>query len=314
MAQGELGHVGIGRQTAFGTAVSVTDYAAIDSETLSARIDRVMAGLIAGRFGEPTKTKGLTRVEGEITTKVHPVEIGHFLHGALNTVSGSVVLSGFLWSLRFSPTQSDFSTISPLTPYTLEVFRDVTSAFRYHSALFGRLEIGVQAGQAAMARIGMVAQAEGIVAKTTPSFHTADPFAFDAHSISIAGSGIDIFEEFSVAIDQQLEGIPTLNNTSTISRVRRRGHQQVRVSGMIDLARLAEYGDFVNQTQQLMRMSFFRAPSHALVITVPRLVWTSFPANLGTGRISARLEGEGDWDPTSSYAVDYLLTTVKSNY
>ena len=65
-------------------------------------------------------------------------------------------------------------------------------------------------------------------------------------------------------IDNQLEGILTLNNANTIERVRTTGPQLIRISGTMDFTDVTEEQDFINQTERVLEFSLTRADSFAL--------------------------------------------------
>ena len=98
-AQGHLGHFGIGKESAWGTAVAVTDYAEIMSENLVLGIDRFETRNVFAGWYEPDDYAGVRRSTGGVIMAGFPTPIGHLFRGAFNNVSQTVVLSGFLVEL-----------------------------------------------------------------------------------------------------------------------------------------------------------------------------------------------------------------------
>jgi hypothetical protein len=319
MPYGLAGHIGLGRETTWGTPVAVTDYVEALSETLALSIDRFDTKNITGRFAEPDDQAGVKRIEGDLVIPGHPVSIGHFLNGVFGQGSrtGTVVLSGFLWTTEWWPGPTDTSSNNPLPAYTVEIFRDVTSAHRYAGVQVSKLTMQVQPNQELRVTAGLLAKTTSVVAKTTPSFPSspAAPFTFDTASVQVGGAAVDLVESLTLDLDNQLEGIPTLNVSDEIARVRRSGPQLVRATGTIAFENLTDYNRFVNQTEIGLVLTLTKANSFALLLELPRMVYTAFPVGMaGRERNMVEFEARGRYDTGSGHALRARLTTVKSNW
>jgi len=316
-AQGFLGYVGIGKESAFGTAVAATDYFEIMSESLSETIDRFPTRNAFGGFYDPDDFAGARRVAGNIVMFGHPVSIGHLLKAALNTISGSAISSGFLHLSRFISTKSEYAAGVAGQPYTLEVHRDVGSSHQYAGAICNQLQLSLAPNQDVRVTADWIAQNGGLIAKTTPTFpgSPTDPFTFETASLTIAGAATARWEAFNITVNNNLDGILALNASTNIIRVRRRGPQEVRISGTLDFTDVAEYLDFKNQTELAMRLNLTRANSFSLLIDIPRFVYTAFPTGIpGRDRLTVSVAGMARYSTTSALAVDFGLTTTKSNF
>jgi hypothetical protein len=316
-AQGHLGFVGLGKETTFGTAVAATDYAEIMSENLSLSIDRFPTRNAFGGFHEPDDYAGMRRIAGDIVAAAHPVTLGHWLKAAMNTVSGSVTLSGFLWTTKFISTKSEFADGVPSQPYTLEVHRDVTSSHRYAGALLNRLALSLSPNQDLRVTGSWLAKAPTLLARSTPTFpgSSTDPFTFDSASLQLGGSANTRFEAFNLSVNNNLVGLPALNNSNEIARIRRAGPQEVRIGGTLDFIDVTEYQDFVNQTERALVLNLFRSQSFNLTISAPRFVYTTFPVGIpGRDRLTIGFEGMARYHTGSGLALDMQLTTIKSNW
>src|SRR3990167_8790387 len=147
-AQGELGFFGLAKESTWGTAVAATDYAELLSEGLSTNIDRFPTRNIFNGFYEPDDYAGVRRNTGSIVHASHPVTLGHLLKAVFNTISQTVILSGYLWNLNFTGTKSEFADGVPRQPYTLEVNRNISSgSHRYAGALVNRLSLSLAPNQ-----------------------------------------------------------------------------------------------------------------------------------------------------------------------
>lgn len=314
---GMLGHVGIGKETTWGTAVTATDYFESLNEGITAVPDRFETRNIVGGMYEPDDEAGVLRIAGDVTLPGHPVPLGHLLYGALGNNSGSVVVSGFLFENKFNVKASDTSSLHPLPSYTFEVFRDVGSAQQYDGVQFAALTMAVQPNQELRCTASIIGKGTQNIEATTPSFPGSPVgfFQFDTASISLNGTGVSIVEALSVAIDNQLEGIPALNASTEIARVKRTGPPTVRVSGTVVLEDIVEYQKLINQTEFPMVINMTKANSFTLMIEVPRLVYTGFPLGMaGRERQTVSFNATGRYHTGSAAAIEVTLTNTKSDY
>jgi hypothetical protein len=316
MGYGNLGYIGLAKETTWGTPVTPSDYMKGLSESLSMAIDRFEVENIIGGFQEPNDVDGLRRITGDIVIPGHPVSLGHLLKAALNN-SGSVVASGSLWTNHFTNTKSEFAAGVARQPYTLEISRDVGSAHQYAGCLLDRLVLTLAPNQELRAQASWIGKAGALVAKSSPTFpgSSSAPFTFDSASLSLGGSATAKIEGITVTVDNQLEGIPALNASNTVARIVSRGPQMIRLSGTMDFSDVTEYLDFVNQTERAFKLTLTKASSFQFVIDVPVMVYTAFPtAQAGRGRNVVQFEARARYHTSSGTAAGFLLTTVKSNY
>lgn len=317
-AQGHLGHLGIAKETNWGTAVAATDYVELLSENISTGIDRFPTRNIFGGFHEPDDSAGMHRTAGSIAHAGHPVSLGHLLKAAFNNISQTVILSGYLFQLHFTGCKSEFADGVPRQPYTMEVNRNISSgSHRYAGALLNRLTLALAPNQDLRATAEWLAKTRSVIDATVPTFpaSSTEPFTFDTASVQIAGAANTRLEAFQMVVDNQLEGIAALNASAAIARVRAQGPQIIRVSGTLDFADNAEELDFINQTERAMVVTLTRAQSFAMHIEIPRMVYTAFPMGMGgRGRQTIGFDGVARYLASSLAAVRVMLTTTKSNY
>lgn len=316
-SQGILGFVGIAKETTWGTPVAATDYFEIMSENIITTIDRFPTRNSFAGFSEPDDYAGIRRINGDVVMFGHPVSIGHLLKAAMNTISGSAVMSGFLHLSRFISTKSEFADGVPSQPYTIEVHRDVTSSMQYAGMVCNRLGMSLSPNQDLRVTAGWIGKSPLLIARSVPTFpgSSTDPFTFDTASISIGGAGNARVEAFQMSINNNLSGIPALNASNTIARMRRSGVQEVRISGTLDFIDVTEYNDFINQTERQLRLNLTRANSFNILIDAPRFVYTAFPATIaGRDRLTVGFSGIARTSLSSGVAIDIGLTTTKSNY
>lgn len=316
-AQGMLGHIGIAKEVTWGTPVAATDYFEFLSESITETRDRFPTRNAFAGFYEPDDYAGLVRIGGDLAMFGQPVSIGHLLRAVFNTMSTTVILSGFLWRNNFSTVKSEFADGVPSQPYTMEVHRNVTSGFQYAGAVCNRLGISMMPNQDVRFTSNWLAKAAALIARVAPTFpaSSTDPFTFETASISIAGAATARLEAFTMSINNNLNGIAALNASNTIARIRRGGPQEARISGTFDFIDVAEYLDFKNQTERALQINITRGQSFAMFVDAPRFVYTTFPVNVGgRDRLTVGFDGMARYNASSGLAVDIGLTTIKSNY
>ena len=318
MGYGIKGHVGLAKETTWGTPVAATDYVKIMNEGMAVSIDRFDTINVHGSLAEPDDSAGIRRIEGDIEFGGHPVSIGYFLKSAFVQSSATEVASGVLWSTQFWTPTADFSTGACAgSPLTFEVFRDVTSSVQYSGCVVNQLTLGFAPNQDIRCTAAVIGKSSTVIAATTPTFpgSPAQPFTFDSCSLQLAGAATARIEALQIVVDNQLEGIPALNNSTAIAKILRRGPQMLNITGTIDFADLTEYLDFINQTERQLIAHVTKSSSFSMTVDIPRMVYTAFPGQIGgRERITVDFEGKGYYHTGSATAINVQLTTVKSDY
>lgn len=318
MSYGFASHIGIGKETAWDTPVAVTDYVESLSESMATVYDRFETRNITGVYFEPKDSRGRQRNEGDWVFSAHPVNVGHALNGVFGQNSITEVLSGTLFTNVFQPRQSDISSQHPLPSYTMEIFRAgtlVNTAFQYGGVQFGTLELAMTAADQLRCTVGMIGKTQRFIAKTTPTFPTSpsEVFVFDTTSISIDGVANTQIEAFTLTVDNQLEGIGTFNNTTTIGKIRRTGPPTVRFNGTFDFQDLNAFNTFVARTEQKFIITVTKANSFKLEIDIPSFEYTAIPISLpGRERITVDFEGRCNYNQGSGTGIRVSLTTTNT--
>lgn len=318
MAYGFAGHIGIAKEATWGSGVAATDYMEALSEDLSREIERFSHKAIIGSLAEPDDTPGQRRTAGSIRMAAHPVSIGWLLKGALNTKSVTSIVAGLYRNDFFTTAGgTDFSADVPIQPFSVEVFRDVTSSVRYTGCVINTLDIEIANGAAVMCNAAFIGRGHEVITKTTPTFpgSPSKPFAFDTVSLSIGGAATALIETMTVQINNNLQGLGALNLSTDIAKVRRTDHQMINVNGTLDFSDMTEYLKFINQTEQALKVSMTKADSFSMIIDIPRLVYTAFPLGIpGKERITVNFTGKGFYHAGSGNAIKISLTTTTSHY
>lgn len=313
---GVAGHFGIGKESTWGTAVAAVRYAPIMTENFTPQLDRFDLANVVGRFSEPDDMAGLFRLQGSINLAADPTIAGDFLRAALGVASLATTSSPTMIH-TFTLGNSDWSTTAPFPAYTIELFRDVGSSQQMDGCELTNLEITGAPNEPVMLNSEWLARAYRNIARTTPTFPSspAQPFAFDTASLSVGGSASAEWERFSVQIQNPMEAIGTLANTTFIGKIRRSNAQLIRISGQLGFENITELLNFQNQTEQRFFVNYFRAASFALLIDLPRVVYTTYPLGMnGRGRQIVGVEGIARYHSGSANAIKVTLTNIQSAY
>src|SRR3990172_4330140 len=230
-AMGAAGFLGVAKETTWGTGVTATDYVELLSEGMALAIDRFDIKNIGAIYTEPDDMSGINRIAGDVSFPLFPEVALPFISGVLGNPVVTTVLSGFLHTNTYKTPTADYASGQPTMPLTFEVFRDVTSSFRYSGVVINTLQLEVAPNQEVRATAGVIGKGTSIIAKSAPTFVSSpvEPFAFDTCSLSIGGAGTALVESFTLNLDNQLDGIPALNATTDIAKIRRTGPQLVNI-------------------------------------------------------------------------------------
>lgn len=315
---GFAGHIGFAKEASGGTPVAATDYIEALSEGLSLAPDRFETKNIIGRFSEAQDESGVNRIAGPIVFPAMPNELGFFLLGATGIQSNTVVLSGFLHTHEFTMRTADWDSVFASNPFTFEIFRDVTSSQQYAGCNISRLEMSMAPNQDLRVSAQLIGKSTLNLQATTPTFTSspASPFTFDTASIQLpAGTATAQMEAFSLTIDNQLQGIPSLNNSKNIRAIRRTGPQMIRFSGTLAFENITEYLNFTNQTKQRIVASFTKANSFSMAIDLPQFNYRTFPLGMGgRDRQTISFEGAAEYNAGSGTAIKVSVTNTRSGY
>jgi hypothetical protein len=244
--------------------------------------------------------------------------MGHFLRGVFGVQSLTVITSSY-FRYTYTPIANDVGSAHVGHPYTVEIFRDVTSSELFSGVNFGMIDFSVAPNQDLRMTVGLVAKNKTFVAATASAGNITFPtsptgiFKFDTASLTFDGVAVDRIENLRMSFNNQIGGIPTLANTREITRIRRTGPQMVRISGTIEFLSIQDALDFENQTEKVFQANFVKANSFALFFQFPRMIYSSFPRQIpGRERLTVDFEAMGRYSPTSRYAMRVELTTVNT--
>ena len=319
MGYGFAGYFGLKRETSWGSGAAATDFIEILNEDITLTKDRFDYKNVINTMAPPDDIAGMNRIGGSVAFACNPRNVGYMLMSAFNQSAVTSITGTFWKHLYTQPTDSGskFSDESPSVPYTLEVFRDVGTATQYTGGLVTDLSFNFAQNQDVRCSAGFLCRGTSSVAKQSATFPNSPtkPFKFDQVSLSLGGSATTRIENLTIKLDNQYEGIGSLNLSNDIAKVRRNGFQMITIDGSIDYSDQAEYDDFVNQTETSMTIFALSANSFSLKIEIPRLVYDAFPLGIsGRDRNLVSFTAKGFYHAGSGTGIAITLNTVNSYF
>jgi len=320
MPLGSLAHVGIGKETEFGTAVAATDYIRFNSEGLSEEIEQITSEALNGIVDEGASYEGQHNVTGDLGFDVYPNSVGHLLRSALGAPVTTSLAAG-VYQHVFTPSQSNFSNVCALPPYTLEVNRDLEQAFQYAGCVVDELTFSFGTDKKIMnGSASILGKKLALIAKTVPSFDAQNPFLWNQATITLNNVVNKDISTAEFGVKNGLEARATLDGTKEISRILRNAVRTFSSKFTLELKDLTEYNLFKSQNEVPLKLEFIGtvisgANNFKLTIEMPKFRFGAFPINVdGTGALTAQVDGVPKYDNASLYAMKITLVNSKASY
>ncbi|MDF2791309.1 MAG: hypothetical protein K0S80_4411 [Neobacillus sp.] len=320
MPIGALAHVGLAKETTFGTPVAATDYIRFNSEGLSEEIEQITSEALIGVVDEAASYEGAHTVTGDVAFDVFPNSVGHFLRSALGAPVSTQIIEG-VYQHIFTPVQSNFSNVCALPPYTLEVNRDLEQAFQYISCVVDELNLSFGTDKKTLsASASILAKKLTLIAKTVPSFDAQDPFMWHQATITLNNVVNKDISTVEFGVKNGLEARATLDNTKEISRILRNGSRSFSAKFTLELKDMTEYNLFKAQNEVPLKIEFVGpvisgANNYKLTVDIPKFRFGAFPINVdGAGALTAQVDGVPKYDNASLSAMKVTLVNSKASY
>lgn len=320
MPFGVRSHIGLGKETEYGTAVAATDYLRFASESLNEEIEQVISENIMGVVDEADSHEGQHTISGDTSFDVYPNVVGHLLRAAFGAPVTTSLAAG-VYQHVFTPVQDNFSSVCALPPYTLEVHRDFEQAFQYAGAVVNDLTFSFGTDNKIMqGTAAILARRLALIAKTTPNLEATNPFLWNQATITLDGAVNKDLSTVQFGINNNLEARPTLDGTREVSRVLRNGSRTFPVSFSMEMKDLTEFNKFRAQTEipakiELTGSIINGTDKYKIIVDIPKLRYNAFPINVGgTGAITSQVAGSAKYDHASLYGMKITLVNSEASY
>jgi len=318
MGYGIGGYLSISKQTAFGTPTASPVYIPFVSESLVENKNYLQIENLKNLYDTPDDLEGINNVTGDIVFEPHPIYLGHFLRACMGANPTSTLATS-AYVHEFLPTQTEFAENCTLPPYTIQIFKNVGSAYQITDAQMHTLAIELTAGEIIKCTASVHGRAYAKVAKATPSYITADPYAWNTASLAVDGVANSVFESATITIENPIEGIAALDASTNEARLLRSDFRKITVTGDQSFENQAQEAEFRDGAQQrflfTMKGAAIGAKFQTLTIDLPKVRYQTFEYPIGgPGRITAAYDGKAVYDTTSSYAARVTLTNTLAAY
>ncbi|MDH4225123.1 MAG: phage tail tube protein [Deltaproteobacteria bacterium] len=319
MAYGQSGHMALHFQNSFGLSnVTSARFIPLVSESVMETIGQLVENNHYGRLAESPVHEGLHEVSGEVRTEAHPIAAGAFFKAALGQSSSSPLGGAFLHT--FVPVQADWDPAAAVPPFTLEIHRDVGSAFVYGDLLANTLTLEIAQGQLLAAGMTVLGGKFSQKASSLPVYPAGRPWTWDVVSAGYNGAGVSHLRSLTVKFDNRLAAYHTLSGGKHPARIKRNGSQTISVEGSLLFEDQNLFSEFINQTEKPLTVNFAGETtagsySNLLTVEVPRLRFSEFkPSMNGAGELEVGFAGKGVFDSGLGYGLKITLTNTQAAY
>jgi len=319
MGYGIGGYLSLSKQTDYGTATTNRVFIPFISENLIENKNYLQIENMRNLYDAPNDIEGINNVTGDIVFEPHPIYTGHFLRGCVGVPTSTLTTSSYVH--EFLPAQTEFDENCSLPPYTVEIFKNVGSAYQVVDAQIHTLAFEITAGAIIKCTASVHGRAYSKVAKQTPSYIAAEPFNWVQTSVQIAGAANGDLETATITIENPIEGIPRLNASLNEGGLLRSDFRSITVAGDMGFQNQAQEAKFRDGSLQPFKFSITgvqlggAGENNKLVFDMPDVRYTTYEYPIaGAGRITASYEGKAQYDTTSSYAARITLQNTLSAY
>jgi len=307
------GHLGLGVQDAFGTSdVESLAYVPIIDESITFNLETIQEESMYGRFAQSPTHRGTAIVEGDINMEAHPIAMGSFLHAWAGSETSTEVVSHWAHSFKLNP--SDFSSRSAGYPFTIEVDRDVGSAFLYYDMILDSLELGITNGELMNLSASFIGAGYTRVAGTSPTFPTGTPYKWDMASCSYDAAAVVDLTELTVTANKNMEPLYTLTASNNPYKIMRSDNEMIEVSGTFIFQSHSYMLDYESFTEKRFFAFFNGVGSDSLLIDIPSMKFKTFePTMAGDGIVEASFTADALYNTGSGTSLEITLTNSQVN-
>lgn len=326
MSYGAQIKFGIARQTnvgSYATAAGSFHGFALTKDAVGLEKQELISQNLTGRFEQGAVYSGVANIAGTIDFELTPRNLGIALAAVVDE-SPVTVTSGSVKTYTFMPNTQDFSATMVKNPFTIyKQFTDSNSAFLFYDCQFGQLSFVLGQGAFVRGTLGVAGGTYlmggvGSAAVQTDAADIGVLFPWNVASISIGGTGVQNYSELTIALNENIAPLYAINNTLAPFKFTRTAFREVTVNGTIYFTDRAAADAFAAETLQRLFVTIVNTKAsvqsgfyNTLTIDIPQLKYTAVkPSVSGPGEVSVPITGRGIIDPSSNYAIQYVLTNT----
>lgn len=322
-AIGQKGHLGIAKETTWGTPVASADHLKFSSESLTLGIEELVSASLASKRIESPSYEGLGSVSGDTVHEVHPNGIGYMFRSYFNQVTSTQQGATSAYEHEYTPTDTEFEADCEVQSYTLEAERNDDEAYQFAGCVVNALAFTFGVGTKILnCTASWLGKDVTEITKTSPTLETTNPFTWNQAEIKVDDVTYGAVEAMSATLENGLVAIPLLNNSKRISRIVGDAPRTGTIAPTIDVGKdaMARWDDFKAWTNRKWEIIFTGALIegayyYKLIFEFPRVVLTAAPIGIGgPGRLTAGLTGKIKYDSSLGYLAKVTLVNTKTAY
>lgn len=322
MGYGQKSNIGINFQNSFSTGAQLTNsmyFIPHLTEGVGLDIPDMPSENMHGIFDEGDSYDGPRLVGGDIETEIQAIPFGVFAKAMFG--DPTTVTSTGVYTHTFKPRIADFDSYSAGNPLTYHQYLDVGSAQLLYNLNATVLELTAANGEFLKAKLSLVGGSYIQNANVAASYGTGKHFTWDVNSVSIGGTAVDDYMNFTITVDEALEATHTMNGSKYPSRIKRSGMRTVKVGATLRFRSQDEYQDFLARTEQELIINFKGITEiqsgyfEEIKIQLPKMRYTeNKPVAGGPGEIEASVSASGKYDASSATAFQLTIVNTQAAY
>lgn len=315
MSSGLQNHIGLGKESVYGTPVAPTVFIPIN-ESDGIQINKDIQFVESIKAGVAGKNKfaytGKVEYSGGFESDAYPQFTGHLLHSALG-LSSSALESGETTVYKHT-----FTEALSKPSYTIEQkIGEIVKKFA--GFIVKNIKFEGKAGEAVTFGIEGIAKSQSDATESTPTYETSRPFNFaDVVAVKIGNTDIKAnCEEFSFEYDNAIESFYSLGSNEPATYYPKPSEAKGKLTLYLDNTTKDFLSDYISKTERSIEIkvegsSIGVASKETLRIYLPKAVMTQVATKLSTEYNAMEIEFEGIVDPTDGLLKIELINTISS--
>lgn len=309
---GMQGFATVQAQSAMGTAATncVINHPFL-TENIAVKRDQLVEGGMRNRFVENPYSHGKYTVGGQITIEANPLAMIPYIFSAFGRMVSEASANVGSVTHTFIPDCTDLSDRAALRPLTIQLDRNVTSAFQYSDMFVNQLTFNFPQGQFMSMAVDLIGGNWSGIAAVTPTFDTQAPFRWDQTSLSFAGASVVDIEDLTIRYSNNLETQWVLVNCATPYRVKRTAPYKVDVDGTMTFA-ASWWNTFMSGSQGIFFANLAGTAPYQMLFHLPNFRFYALDPNVsGAGLVKARFTGGAQYYSATSQAIQITMVTCR---
>lgn len=303
---GQLGAVGIAKETTFGTFVAPTTFLATELPTQigSPEIDLLLAKGVRSIPDVVYKAQqGAAHAKSlKLKTELEPENCGEILEAAFgtDTISGS------------GPYTHTFTMAAKAQPSSQSLWvNNGATQINWSGCMLSKLVFDIKAGQFVTTEADFLGSKYASGTTHSPSYSALYPFKFDQVTFTVGGSGVTLYKDIKLTIDK-MAAIDPLIGGSIYSNVVYQKGLMLELAATIVVEDTTEWAKFTagTATSFIIALTSTQQTSgvnYSLTFNIPVAYYKSAPMPLANGLIEIPFVAQGVYDTSTTKTINAVL-------